>query len=100
PVAAEAPILANAQVRATMRLVRSAVQSSYVNAPFHVLPPVKSLYTQFVTAQLLPVADVSAESEDAATSDVEMDVDESQPEPVWAESIDFFASMRRGFKAN
>ncbi|KAJ2638168.1 hypothetical protein IW137_003698, partial [Coemansia sp. RSA 1287] len=54
----------------------------------------------FVTAQLLPVADVSAESEDAATSDVEMDVDESQPEPVWAESIDFFASMRRGFKAN
>ncbi|KAJ1858306.1 NET1-associated nuclear protein 1 [Coemansia sp. RSA 1822] len=98
-VAAEAPILANAQVRATMRLVRSAVQSSYVNAPFHVLPPVRSLYTQFVTAQLLPVADASTESVDAV-SDVEMDVDESQPEPVWTESGDFFASMRRGFKAN
>ncbi|KAJ2356238.1 NET1-associated nuclear protein 1 [Coemansia erecta] len=98
---------ANAQVRSTMRLVRSAVQSSYINAPYHVLPPVSSLYTQFVTAQLLPqAAEPSGDSAEAADSDAEManadaDVEAESPKAdVWSSSsVDFFASMRRGFKA-
>ncbi|KAJ1965429.1 NET1-associated nuclear protein 1 [Dipsacomyces acuminosporus] len=58
---------ANAHVRNAMRLVRSAVQSAYVNAPFHVLPPISSLYDQFVTAQLQPLSQTQgSDGEDSA----------------------------------
>ncbi|KAJ2822637.1 hypothetical protein FBU31_004533 [Coemansia sp. 'formosensis'] len=44
----------NAHVHQAMRLVCSAVHSTYVNAPYHVLPPVLVLYDQFVAAQMHP----------------------------------------------
>ncbi|KAJ1815059.1 NET1-associated nuclear protein 1, partial [Coemansia sp. RSA 2675] len=82
PNSAPAPVAgsgvaANAHVRQAMRLVRSAVQSAYVNAPYHVLPPVSALYDQFVTAQMhpttpdIPVPTTSDDVEDAVMADTE-----------------------------
>ncbi|KAJ2491045.1 NET1-associated nuclear protein 1 [Coemansia sp. RSA 2050] len=67
----------NSHVRQAMRLVRSAVQSAYVNAPYHVLPPVSALYDQFFTAQMHPttpdtlVPSTSDDAEDTAMADTE-----------------------------
>ncbi|KAJ2609805.1 NET1-associated nuclear protein 1 [Coemansia sp. RSA 1365] len=105
------PVTADANVRSTMRLVRSAVQSSYVNAPHHVLPPVSALFQQFVFAQLPPIDDQhEATTQDKMDEDDPM-LDASQSEDVvdnqtsttaavdlWNdESEAFFASMRSAF---
>lgn len=58
--------------RQALRLVKSALQSTYLNAPYHVLPPVLSLYDQFVSTQL-PRPVVTPKSEEPETvEDVEM----------------------------
>ncbi|KAJ2768441.1 NET1-associated nuclear protein 1, partial [Coemansia nantahalensis] len=111
PAAAAAPppaaAPADSRVPAAMRLVRSAVQASYLSAPHHVLPPVASLYDHFVAAQLLPApsaapaADASAENTDA-DGDIDM-ADDTTPAPrravdLWGESSTaFFVAMRKGY---
>ncbi|KAJ1741352.1 NET1-associated nuclear protein 1 [Coemansia sp. RSA 989] len=98
-------LLANAQVRSAMRLVRTAVQSSYVNAPYHVLPPVPSLFNQFATAQLVPVATTDeAPVPDTDKMDIDSDTEmiddqadlKEQATDPWS-NAEFLASMRRGF---
>ncbi|KAJ2449621.1 hypothetical protein GGF42_004718, partial [Coemansia sp. RSA 2424] len=79
PAGNNAATAGNAHVRQAMRLVRSAVQSAYVNAPYHVLPPVSALYDQFVTAQMhpatsdLPPALAGEDCEDSVMADAEKD---------------------------
>ncbi|KAJ2060194.1 NET1-associated nuclear protein 1 [Coemansia sp. S146] len=112
--AAVSSVAANAHVRQAMRLVRSAVQSAYVNAPYHVLPPVSALYDQFVTAQMHPTTPdtlVTSTSEDAEdTVMAEADTEEestvavtSRPATVddlWSEANpDFIQSICSGFQA-
>ncbi|KAJ1909517.1 NET1-associated nuclear protein 1, partial [Coemansia sp. S17] len=112
PAAAVSSTAANAHVRQAMRLVRSAVQSAYVNAPYHVLPPVSALYDQFVTAQMHPttldtiVTSVSEDAEDTVMADaenVEEPVVKSRPATVddlWSEAnSDFIQSICSGFQA-
>ncbi|KAJ2726404.1 NET1-associated nuclear protein 1 [Coemansia sp. Benny D115] len=80
------PPSADKHVREAMRLIRSAVQNSYVNAPHHVLPPVTSMYDQFVAAQLIPLktkdednnGDMDVENDDQVipgSSDTKGDID-------------------------
>ncbi|KAJ2885482.1 NET1-associated nuclear protein 1, partial [Coemansia aciculifera] len=105
---------ANVHVRQAMRLVRSAVQSAYVNAPYHVLPPVSALYDQFVTAQMHPATSTlppTLAEEDADMVDVEKDQEpaiavagtSNRPATVddlWSEaSPDFIQSICSGFQA-
>ncbi|KAJ2888010.1 NET1-associated nuclear protein 1 [Coemansia asiatica] len=69
------------RVRQAMRLVKSAVQSAYVNAPNHVLPSVSALYDQFVRVQLLPrteANDDAQQPEQMKDDSDQMDVDEDQ----------------------
>ncbi|KAJ1816268.1 NET1-associated nuclear protein 1 [Coemansia sp. RSA 2598] len=69
----------DARVRQAMRLVKSAVQSAYVNAPNHVLPTVSALYDQFVKAQLLPRSQANdIRPEQTEDSGDRMDVDENK----------------------
>ncbi|KAJ2808931.1 NET1-associated nuclear protein 1 [Coemansia guatemalensis] len=107
------PAIADTNVRSTMRLVRSAVQSSYVNAPHHVLPPVSALFQQFVSAQLAPIdeqKDATTQDQmdeddliiDSADGDDDVDIQPSAPAAVdlWSdESEAFFASMRNAFNS-
>ncbi|KAJ1896474.1 NET1-associated nuclear protein 1 [Kickxella alabastrina] len=67
-------VSANPHVRSAMRLVRSAVQSAYINAPHHVLPPVSALYDQFVKAHLAPRVDIALE-------DTAAEEDQTTPDP-------------------
>ncbi|KAJ2834211.1 NET1-associated nuclear protein 1 [Coemansia sp. 'formosensis'] len=114
--AAASTTAANAHVRQAMRLVRSAVQSAYVNAPYHVLPPVSALYDQFVTAQMHPAtADALVPStsdedeEDAVMADADIEKEASvaavvnRPATVddlWSEANpDFIQSICSGFQA-
>ncbi|KAJ2714927.1 NET1-associated nuclear protein 1, partial [Coemansia spiralis] len=107
PQPAEPAAVAGSRVQSAMRLVRSAVQASYVSAPHHVLPPVASLYDQFVTAQLLPapaaVSDAQAERADADGDTDMVDALPAAPAPavdLWSEpSTAFFAAMRKGYSA-
>ncbi|KAJ1718245.1 hypothetical protein LPJ61_006736, partial [Coemansia biformis] len=99
---------ADTRVRSTMRLMRTAVQSSYIDAPHHVLPPVASLFDQFVTAQLLP-SPAKADDAQAGPADADgdmgmTDADAVVPGPavdLWSEpSTAFFTAMRHGYKAD
>ncbi|KAJ2595094.1 NET1-associated nuclear protein 1 [Coemansia sp. RSA 1722] len=74
----------NARVRQAMRLVKSAVQSAYVNAPHHVLPSVSAMYEQFVKVQLLPLSTVNDTTHTEQTNDdgENMDVDENEDESM------------------
>ncbi|KAI8319329.1 WD40 repeat-like protein [Martensiomyces pterosporus] len=102
---------ANAHVRSAMRLVRSAVQSAYVNAPYHVLPPIASLFDQFVTAQFQPKTE-SDERQAASAKDAAEKVDEDVEMADAADALSsadadskpvsnkaFLKSMRAGFSA-
>ncbi|KAJ2739472.1 NET1-associated nuclear protein 1, partial [Coemansia sp. BCRC 34301] len=115
PSGTNGAVAANPHVRQAMRLVRSAVQSAYVNAPYHVLPPVSALYDQFVTAQMHPAPSVCSpspveeDSEDSVMVDAELNepssaiVKGSRPATVddlWSEANpDFIQSICSGFQA-
>ncbi|KAJ1664476.1 NET1-associated nuclear protein 1 [Coemansia sp. RSA 1813] len=110
-----APNAHTQHVRSALRLVRSAVQSSYVNAPHHVLPPVSSLFTQFVSSQLLPATTTTndalakndtagsnvAATNNGADSDIEM-LDDDGAEPASrsniSDAVEFFATMSHEFR--
>ncbi|KAJ2525449.1 NET1-associated nuclear protein 1 [Coemansia sp. RSA 2049] len=102
-----------AHVRAALRLARSAVRSSYVSAPLHVLPSVDLLFERFAAAQLLPppnqttttVEESVSKSEtelypadDASASDVEMtDVIGAASLTGGTAAPEFFSALRNEF---
>ncbi|KAJ2079957.1 NET1-associated nuclear protein 1 [Coemansia sp. RSA 988] len=105
------PAVADTNVRSTMRLVRSAVQSSYVNAPHHVLPPVSALFDQFASAQLAPIVEQPAATAqeqmneddslvDASHGDDIIDSQLSAAVDLWNDKSEaFFTSMRSAFNS-
>ncbi|KAJ1796872.1 NET1-associated nuclear protein 1, partial [Coemansia sp. RSA 2399] len=99
------------KARAALRLVSSAARSTY-SAPHHVVPPVASLFSHFVSSQLIPIGpavtktaadpNASASASAAIENDSDVDMLEDSTEPASRSNVTdpakFFSTMRHEFR--